>query len=235
MDWLLASIDPARNHDVGAALAWHGRLMVLGWAVICPAAILAARYFKIMPGQDWPRVLDNPTWWHVHRIGQSAVCLISIPALVLILWGGGDRPEVLPHRVMGYLVLCLAALQVLGALKRGSKGGPTDPNGPAGDHFDMTPRRIAFETVHRVCGYAALALLVPTVLSGLWFANAPRWMWLAIGLYWLALAACAIRLQRAGRAYDTYQAIWGPDPDLPGNRRAQQGWATVRPAEHRAE
>ncbi len=35
-------------------------------------------------------------------------------------------------------------------------------------------------------------------------------------------------LQRAGRCIDTYQAIWGLDPSLPGNRRRPIGLGIVR-------
>jgi hypothetical protein len=37
-----------------------------------------------------------------------------------------------------------------------------------------------------------------------------------------------VSLQRAGRCIDTYQAIWGLDPDLPGNRRRPIGFGIVR-------
>ena len=32
------------------------------WAVLLPLGALLARYFKVMPGQRWPDVLDNPRW-----------------------------------------------------------------------------------------------------------------------------------------------------------------------------
>jgi hypothetical protein len=68
-------------------------------------------------------------------------------------------------------------------------------------------------------GRLALALSVPVVLSGLWQLNAPLWMWLAVVLCWCGLSLGAASLERRIGARDTYQAIWGADPDLPGNRR----------------
>jgi hypothetical protein len=41
------------------------------------------------------------------------------------------------------------------------------------------------------------------------------------------VAAFAV-LQIRGRAVDTYQAIWGPDLDLPGNRMKPIGFGVRR-------
>ena len=71
--------------------------------------------------------------------------------------------------------------------------------------------------------------MAAAILTGLWLANGPVWMWLCLGLWWLVLAMVATVLQRRGWAIDTYQAIWGPDPLLPGNRRAPIGIGIRRP------
>ena len=52
---------------------------------------------------------------------------------------------------------------------------------------------------------------------------------LALGVAALILAF--ITLQRRGYAYETYQAIWGPDPRHPGNQKLPTGWAVKRPSE----
>ena len=57
----------------------------------------------------------------------------------------------------------------------------------------------------------------------------PRWMLLTLTLWWLLLAAAFYALQKNGRCIDTYQAIWGPDPAHPGNRRPLPGWGVRRP------
>jgi hypothetical protein len=132
---------------------------------------------------------------------------------------------------MGWTVMALGWLQVLGGLLRGTKGGPTDSRavGLAGDHYLMTPRRVAFERLHKIGGYVALVLALAVIPLGLALADAPRWMWLVIGGWWLVLAVAAVRLQQLGRCLDTYQAIWGPDPALPGNRLQPIGWGVSRP------
>ena len=53
-------------------------------------------------------------------------------------------------------------------------------------------------------------------------------MWLVIVGFWLVLGSCAALWQRQGRCVDTYQAIYGPEPELPGNARRPIGWGVRR-------
>ena len=233
IEWLLVSIDTSRGHDVGIALSWHARLMTLGWGIICPAAIVTARYMKITPNQNWPTELDNRFWWHTHLAGQITTYLLMLVGIFLI-WQTTDSPHSLIHKALGYCVAALGTFQVVLGFGRGSKGGPTAPakdGSLRGDHYDMTPWRLMFERLHRSFGYLALLLGALAILSGLWTVNAPRWMWIVLIGYWTCLAMIAFNLQRSGRAYDTYQAIWGDDPSLPGNSMHKTGWWTVRPSE----
>lgn len=237
IDWLAAPIDPSTLHDVSGVVAWHGRLMVLAWAVLLPLGILAARFFKVMPGQDWPNDLDNRTWWDTHRLLQylGGTCLVA--GLGLVLWTRTGAATIGFHAIFGWSVLALTAVQFLGAWLRGSKGGPTAPapdGSDRGDHYDMTPRRLAFEYAHKHVGYAALGLSVWAIATGLSLTNAPRWMWLAVVVWWLLFALTFVLFQRQGRAIDTYQAIWGAGSEHPGNRRKPVGlgvrrWEKRRP------
>lgn len=229
MDWLLAPIDPARAHEVGFAISWHGRAMVLAWGFLAPMAVLIARYFKVMPGQDWPRELDNQTWWRSHWMGQSLVVGLSVSALALVL--PTDWSTMSLHNWLGYAVIVAMFAQILLGLFRGSKGGPTAPSqdgSPRGHHYDMTPRRRAFEAAHKSLGYALLILAAVTILLGMWKANAPVWMWITMTLWWTGLLYLFILLQRRGMAIDTYQAIWGADPSHPGNQLPDPGWGVRR-------
>ena len=92
----------------------------------------------------------------------------------------------------------------------------------------MSRRRRIFEHVHKALGYGALLLSALTLLAGLWVADAPRWMWLGLMCWWLALVAVAVKLQSEGRCIDTYQAIWGPDPLHPGAGVIPIGWGIRR-------
>ncbi len=226
MEWLLASIDPSRPHELSAAVAWHGRLMVLAWAIIFPIGILIARFLKTTPKQNWPNQLDNRLWWHSHWVLQS-LGGIGVAVAFYLIWGAsGTSISAWIHHIIGWSVIIFCAIQFLAGWLRGSKGGPTDlakDGSVSGDHFDMTPRRLAFEYLHKSLGYVALLLSWMTTFIGLWLANAPVWMFLVLATWFVGLIMVFAALQRRGLALDTYQAIWGPDPDLPGNRRKPIG------------
>jgi hypothetical protein len=121
-------------------------------------------------------------------------------------------------------IAAIGWLQVIGGWLRGTKGSPTTP----GDHYDMTRRRLLFEATHKHLGWLALPLVILATSIGLFLADAPRWMALILGFWWLLLIAAFAMLQRSGLCIDTYQAIWGPDPVHPGNQRKPIGWGVVR-------
>ena len=231
--WMTAPIDPDRAHDVDGMTSWHGRLMVLVWAVLFPTGILAARFFKILPGQDWPRLTDNRMWWHTHLFTQYLGGIGLLVALWLSLYAAGtDHGDMRDwHHFLGWSVAVLAAWQFLGGWLRGSKGGPTDQaqdGSLRGDHYDMTRRRCIFEYAHKIGGYLALLAAAAAIVTGLYVANAPRWMWLAIIGWWTCLLCFAAGLQALGFARDTYEAIWGPGPEHPGNHRRPIGLGICR-------
>ncbi|MGI9507870.1 MAG: hypothetical protein ACR2QJ_00805 [Geminicoccaceae bacterium] len=223
-DWLFIPIDGALHRDFSGWVYWHGRLMVFAWIVLFPIGILAARFFKIMPGQDWPRQLDNKTWWHTHRVTQYGGGLILLLGLALILFAPENQGvSSWSHTLLGWIVILMASVQFASAWLRGTTGGPSEnsADGSAiGDHYCMTPRRRAFEAIHKSMGYFAVITSAAAVLSGIFFVGAPLWMLLTIVALWLLLAWLFISLQRRGFQRDTYQAIWGPDPKHPGNRKS---------------
>ncbi len=134
---------------------------------------------------------------------------------ILMIWfSGATTGMAWSHRMLGYSVLGFGALQFVAGWLRGSKGGPTDRE-LRGDHYDMTRRRILFEHVHRTVGYLAIVMGALTIMTGLWAANAPRWMPLSLGLWWGLLIAAAIRLELQGRHVTSYLAIWGPTRRIP--------------------
>ena len=204
LTWLLQPLSGAQTHDIAPLVAWHARLMVLSWSVLIPLGVIAARFYKVTPQQDFPATLDNPRWWHGHRALQYTGVFVSVLAAYMVATLGLTSW----HAICGYLVLAMALLQILGALMRGSKGGPTDTQ-VRGDHFDMTRHRRIFEWLHKRMGYAALLLTLVTTVLGLVLVDAPRWMALSIGLWWLLLIVVFAKLQVQGRAVDTYAAIWG--------------------------
>jgi hypothetical protein len=229
IDWLLSPLSGLPTHDIAPMIAWHARAMVLAWGVIIPVAILLARYWKIWPGQRWPQELDHKLWWHAHKYGQTlAVVLMTLG--VYLAWRARSAqwsPGLMIHASLGWFLVLLGWMQLLGGWLRGSKGGPGEAS-LTGDHFNMTARRRAFEWTHKVLGWLALSLALLTIVLGLWLADAPRWMLLSLTLWWAGLVALAWRWQSQAKCIDTYQAIWGPDPNLPGMKFPPIGWGIRR-------
>ena len=212
--------------SVTSAMAVHAALMVTAWAVLIPAGGVAARYFKVMPGQDFPRVVENLTWWRWHRGLQYAALAVSTVALGVIVSetrGGFDTW----HGRCGMAVMTLGWLQVVSAWLRGSKGGPTDLGADArdpatwrGDHYDMTPRRRAFEVWHKPVGWFVTVLAGVTILLGVQLVGDPAWLLALVGC--LQAGACLAVVDGAVRRrwVDTYRSLWGFAPPQPEDRRA---------------
>ena len=217
----------AAAHFIAPEVAWHARLMVLGWAVLIPIGVLWARFWKIAPGQDFPHQLDDKRWWNAHRWLQIVAVVLSIVAVILVWKSGPLSESTQVHRYLGWSVFVAGLWQSVHAMARGTKGGPTDTT-MRGDHFDMTGKRLAFERIHKSLGWLALMVAVATVVTGLIASDAPRWMFAGISAWWTLLVVAFIRWQRAGHAVDTYQTIWGIDDTLPGMKREPIGWGVRR-------
>lgn len=210
--WCMLPLSGAAEHRIAPMVAWHARLMVLAWSVLIPLGVIAARFYKVTPQQDFPRVLDNKFWWVAHRTTQYTGVAMAVIAILLVRPGRGWNWSWGWHQAVGYALLAVGVAQVLGAQLRGTKGGPSDVAKGLplrGDHFDMTRHRRIFEWWHKRLGYTCLVLTLLATALGLVLADAPRWMALVIALWWLVLIVVFICLQRRGRAIDTYTAIWG--------------------------
>lgn len=228
LDWLATPLSGTLSHQISPWAYWHARCMVLAWSVLLPLGALAARYFKIMPRQRWPEQLDNQVWWYAHGSLQSAgIAVMSAGALLALGHGSDGSFSARLHVGSGWALVALGWLQIAAGLGRGSKGGPTE-NLVRGDHYDMRQRRIWFERLHKGLGWLAVLAAIGVTATGLFVADAPRWMALTLAVWWGLLALVAWRWQLQGRCVDTYQAIWGPDPQHPGNRIKPIGWGIRR-------
>lgn len=224
--WWWRTIDGGDHHTPAQFVAWHGRLMVVAWSLFIPIGILVARFYKVTPRQRFPEQLDNQFWWIAHQLMQYAGVALTLIAIYLVSGreAASHSPGAYAHAVAGWTLCGCALIQVVGAWLRGSKGGPANvnawPNSPvvAGDHYDLTRRRIIFEHVHIALGYTALALAAATTLLGLYASAAPRWMWAVLLCWWVLMAFRYLQLQRRNTHVRTYQAIWGPARSHPGNR-----------------
>ncbi len=215
---------------ISPLLIWHGAILALLWAVVAPVCVLVARFYKVTPRQDFPRVLDNVFWWRVHVGGQMVVVLGGTGAFGLAwLALGGIRADAW-HAALGFGVLALGWIQIVQGLLRGTKGGPTDARAAAdspvtwrGDHYDMTVRRRVFEWAHKSSGYIGLAIATGAIWTGIGFLDHsgswPSLLRALLGTFVLAYGVAFWRLTRHGRRVDTYHAIWGQDSVHPGNQR----------------
>jgi hypothetical protein len=206
-----------RLEGLSGALLLHAGLMITAWAAVLPAGAIVARWMKVTPGQDFPRVLDNKSWWHWHRALQYAgVAMSTLGFAAIVQVSGGSFATT--HGRIGLAVVLLGWAQVIAGWLRGSKGGPTDrgadpakPDTWRGDHFDMTPRRRLFEAIHKAGGWIAIALSVAAIMTGAALFGGPDWLLLLTCCAWLAALVAAARFVRHRRHVDTYVAIWGPD------------------------
>ena len=131
--------------------------MALAWAIFVPLGILVARYFKVTRRQDWPQRVDNRFWWHAHRTLQLAAFAISIAALWSVRHVAGSQASVArAHALAGWCArfspcfrCCLASCAAPRVARRGTK---CSRRLAWAYHYDMTPRRVAFEYLHKFGG-----------------------------------------------------------------------------------
>lgn len=209
--WLLAPIDVDAQHMVSAEISWHGRFMTLAWGICIPIGIFIARYLKVLPNQNWPEELDNKFWWHSHLFLQQFGGLAMLVGFFLVAQDGLSFGASI-HNTTGTLIVLFGAMQIISGYLRGSKGGPTDVTADGsnfGDHYNMTKRRVVFETIHKLIGYTILIAGFVTIILGLIKANAPNWMWVSLTLFWLTMLLLSLFFERSDLKKTSYAAIWG--------------------------
>ena len=131
---------------IAKAKVLHGVLMLLGWGVLLPSGVLIARFLK------W----KGPVWLKLHIGLQISGLALGLAGLALALTQFGPLGGSLGgHGQMGLIVSALGLLQPLNGLLRPHKG------------VIRTPRRRAWEAIHKSLGYLALTLAVPTLVTGI--------------------------------------------------------------------
>lgn len=92
-----------------------------------------------------------------------------------------------------------------------------DPATWYGDHFDMTPRRRAFEAYHKTARYFAGFFAVGAVASGLVQYPMPALAGIILVAALVILVLCIV-FELKGLRYDGYRAAFGNNPDHPHNK-----------------
>jgi hypothetical protein len=227
ISWLSDPLSISIRRQEPLLFGIHGwvNLFAIGFAL--PVGIVVARYFKITQRQDWPKEVDSKLWWRGHL-------LLSYLGVALIIGAQAPiakfshlldlrelsqlRVHQLAHLASGWLFLFMGVFLVLTGWLRGTKGGPTDKQ-IRGDHYDLTERRLLFESVHKKVGYFLLALSFLVAVTGFYVAALPRWSFAVFIAWWVLLLLLCLRYELGGRQIPTYQATWGLKPEHPGNRR----------------
>ncbi len=214
--------------DAEYLLTGHAIVMVATWGVMVPLSLIMTRFFKVVPGQDYPRVTDHKFWMRSHRILSTTVVFASTAGAGLVWWVMDGISLSSLHGKWGFAVVLLGWCQIFIVLQRGTHGGPWGLNNPDrivlprhrwfGDHYNMTRRRRIFEAVHIPTGYATAAAGLVAITLGMEQVDL-AWPWhAAYGALLLSFAVAYWKFTRDGRHVPTYQAIWGPGPEHPGNR-----------------
>jgi hypothetical protein len=227
IQWLLSPVVSATVFGRESAYVLHGALMVLGMVLCLPIGAVIARYYKVTPKQNWPIVLDSKFWWYSHIILSYLGLAVSALAMAVVFskWRVFDLETVkrlntgqFLHLAVGWATLLLCGCIVITGWFRGSKGGPGEKQ-MRGDHYDLTPRRLWFESIHKKLSYLFLLLSIVCVGGGFLLIGAKGWMFVALALVFLCSVLWVLRLELAGRRIPSYPATWGLRPEHPGNRR----------------
>lgn len=208
---------------------YHAWLMFFCWFVLVPFGVMSIRYLKNKPmPQGLPRGVGKFdrlfVWWVMHIWTLYAAITLSLlgVAVALITTGGFSGSL---HSWFGALTIIFGTLQIVIAWQRGTHGGhnhlssdPKDPTTWRGDHFDMTPRRRWFEAYHKPGGYFALFLATGAVTTGVMQFWMPV-IAVLLPLFFVGMFVLVVVLEGRGYRHDTYEAVFGSDPSLPGNKR----------------
>lgn len=87
----------------------HSVVMAVAWTVLTPWAVIFMRFFKRY----------NPTTFNVHRFTNFASVVLTVLGLFLVVFTSNLERD--PHRFIGYVLVGLAVLQVIGGIFRPAK------------------------------------------------------------------------------------------------------------------
>jgi len=131
----------------------HGSLMMVSWGFLLPSGTLIAKFYKHRP---------DGLWFKLHRGIQMLGLLLAIIGWIIALVNFTVFQDVgfrnYQHGICGMVVMILGILQPLNALLR--------PHAPKSDDEPKTTKRHYWEIWHKISGYSAVLLAVPTIVLG---------------------------------------------------------------------
>lgn len=137
------------EQELRPVLAVHGFIMFLAWALLFPGGVLAARYLKH---------LKDDGWFQIHVYSQySGIAVMFLGVLFAVAeirefrWGS-------LHVKLGLISILLACAQPSNAFFRPKKAASGE---------QPSPKRIAWQLVHKYVGGATLAVGFITLLTGI--------------------------------------------------------------------
>ncbi|KAJ7298876.1 hypothetical protein O6H91_04G019000 [Diphasiastrum complanatum] len=125
----------------------HGIINVVGWGILLPLGVIAARYLR-------PFEVADPAWFYIHVFCQSSGYIIGVAGWATGLRLGSYSKGVVyhTHRNIGISVFSFATLQVLSLLMR-----------PQKDHKVRT----YWNVFHHTLGYTTIILAIVNIFEGL--------------------------------------------------------------------
>ncbi|CAL5026672.1 unnamed protein product [Urochloa decumbens] len=152
----------------------HGLLGMMGWGVLMPIGMIAARYFRQL----------DPFWFYGHMAIQVCGFAIGIAAIVLGFRLNEDGlKNVDVHKALGIAILAMASLQVMAILARPDKTSKV---------------RRFWNWYHHNIGRAAILLAMGNIFLGLSIAQETNAYIVSYGVFvavWV-LAVAAFEMKR---------------------------------------
>ncbi|GAQ83787.1 hypothetical protein KFL_001620050 [Klebsormidium nitens] len=168
IDW--AEGGPPEEEDDTFTQA-HGFLMVLVWAVLFPAGIIAARFFRHL----------DPRWWNLHR-GFQGVGVFFFVIAWLLGWKAEGKQEqgMLAHLAFAFLLPIMVIMQVLAAVFRPKKDAENRPK---------------WNLYHHWVGRSAVVLAIVNIYVGLYIYEAESSAVAAFTFVWILVLIVFVGLE----------------------------------------
>lgn len=172
----------------------HAVLMSLSWLLFAPIAVIAIRFFKKY----------NPITFRIHMSLAITTMLCTIIAVLLVIFKASHTRT--NHMGVGYTVLTLVVIQVVGGLLRPDKSASV---------------RAYWILLHRILGPVAILLAFINIIIGIYVIKGSGFWYAVVALAFLAHITAALFFATFKRKFPTVQT----------ERKASQSHAPSDPAE----